>query len=120
VGKAPAQNIIEESAAGAAHIRRGGRYGFDLLRDQVRHSAFHSTALGYLLGQLDTERVVLTLQVTEQCIFYTALDAYIRHLSIVVPPDAVAPIDVGIGDAALTMMERNMHALIINTAELLS
>ena len=85
---------------------------------KVRHSAFYSTALGYLLSQLETQTVILTGQVTEQCILYNALDAYVRHFSIVVPPDAVAPIDVELGDAALKMMEQNMHAKIINTAEL--
>ncbi|MBV9639821.1 MAG: cysteine hydrolase [Mycobacteriaceae bacterium] len=79
---------------------------------KVRHSAFYSTALGYLLGQLDAKRVILTGQVTEQCILYTALDAYIRHFSVVVPPDGVAHIDPQLGDAALKMMERNMEAQI--------
>jgi nicotinamidase-related amidase len=35
--------------------------------------------------------VVLTGQVTEQCIHYSALDAYVRQYSICVPSDAVAP-----------------------------
>lgn len=86
---------------------------------KVRHSAFYSTALEYLLDQLDTQRVVLTGQVVEQCILYTALDAYIRHYKIVVPPDAVAAIDAELGDAALKMMQRNMHAEIISAADVL-
>ncbi len=86
---------------------------------KVRHSAFYSTALEYLLGQLEAQTVVLTGQVTEQCILYTALDAYVRHFSIVVPSDAVAPIDVALGDAALEMMEQNMHAKVMTTAEFL-
>ena len=86
---------------------------------KVRHSAFFSTALEYLLSQLETQQVILTGQVTEQCILYTALDAYVRHYSIVVPPDAVAHIDAELGDAALKMMEQNMHAEIISAAEIL-
>lgn len=86
---------------------------------KVRHSAFYSTALGYLLGQLDTERLILTGQVTEQCILYTALDAYVRHFSVVVPKDAVAHIDARLGDAALKMMARNMHAEILTAANCL-
>src|SRR5690606_8315377 len=46
---------------------------------KVRHSAFYSTSLEYLLNQLRPERLILTGQVTEQCILYTALDAYVRH-----------------------------------------
>jgi nicotinamidase-related amidase len=74
-----------------------------------RHSAFYETALGYLLSSHDIKRVVLTGQVTEQCILYSALDAYIRHLDLVVPEDAVAPIHPHLADAALEMVRRNMR-----------
>ena len=77
---------------------------------KVRHSVFYSTALDYLLGRLGTRRLVLTGQVTEQCILYSALDGYIRHFDVVVPPDAVACIDPQLGQAALQMMQRNMDA----------
>ncbi|MEO3791924.1 isochorismatase family cysteine hydrolase [Nonomuraea sp. B10E15] len=77
---------------------------------KVRHSAFFGTPLEYLLGQLGTDTVLLAGQVTEQCILYSALDAYIRHYSIMVPPDCVAAIHRDLGLAALRMMERNMSA----------
>jgi nicotinamidase-related amidase len=77
---------------------------------KVRHSAFYATALGYLLGRLETRRLVLTGQVTEQCILYSALDAYVRHYPVVVPRDAVAHIDADLAEAALKMMARNMSA----------
>jgi nicotinamidase-related amidase len=75
---------------------------------KARHSAFYQTPLEYLLGQNGVARVVLAGQVTEQCILYSALDAYIRHLDVVVATDAVAHIDERLAAAALTMMERNM------------
>jgi nicotinamidase-related amidase len=87
---------------------------------KVRHSAFYATSLGYLLGRLETKRLIFTGQVTEQCIFYTALDAYVRHFTVVVPPDAVAHIDADLGDAALKMMHRNMSAEIVPAAECLA
>lgn len=77
---------------------------------KVRHSAFYSTALGYLLNRLGTKRLILTGQVTEQCILYSALDAYVRHFPVVIPTDAVAHIDAELGAAALRMMESNMSA----------
>jgi nicotinamidase-related amidase len=80
---------------------------------KVRHSAFYASSLDYLLGRLEARRVILTGQVTEQCILYSALDAYVRHLDVVVPPDAVAHIDPELSDAALTMMHKNMHAEIV-------
>jgi nicotinamidase-related amidase len=86
---------------------------------KVRHSVFYSTALEYLLGRLGTKRVVLTGQVTEQCILYSALDAYVRHFGVVVPPDAVAHIDDDLGAAALRMMERNMRAELVEAEQAL-
>ncbi len=77
---------------------------------KARHSIFYQTPLEYLLNQEDVGRVVLTGQVTEQCVLYSALDAYIRHLDVRVPPDAVAHIHEDLADAALRMMERNMSA----------
>ncbi|MGE2728904.1 isochorismatase family cysteine hydrolase [Mycolicibacterium vaccae] len=86
---------------------------------KVRHSAFYATPLAYLLNQLQPQRLVLTGQVTEQCILYTALDAYVRHFPVVVPRDAVAHIDAGLGEAALRMMAENMDADIVPAAECL-
>jgi nicotinamidase-related amidase len=84
---------------------------------KVRHSAFYATALAYLLARLETERVILTGQVTEQCILYTALDAYVRHFKVVIPTDAVAHIDAELGKAALKMMRQNMSAELTVSAD---
>jgi nicotinamidase-related amidase len=84
---------------------------------KVRHSAFYSTPLEYLLSQLGVHRVILTGQVTEQCILYSALDAYVRHFEVVVPTDVVAHIDDQLCDAALRMIERNMGGTLITAAE---
>ncbi|OBI52351.1 cysteine hydrolase family protein [Mycobacterium sp. E787] len=86
---------------------------------KVRHSAFYATALAYLLGRLETKRLILTGQVTEQCILYTALDAYVRHFPVVIPTDAVAHIDADLGQAALRMMEQNMSAGLTTAADCL-
>jgi len=86
---------------------------------KVRHSAFYATALAYLLGRLETKRLILTGQVTEQCILYTALDAYVRHFPVVIPTDAVAHIDAGLSKAALKMMRQNMSAELTTVADCL-
>jgi nicotinamidase-related amidase len=86
---------------------------------KVRHSAFYATSLAYLLTQLGTKRLILTGQVTEQCILYTALDAYVRHFEMSVPRDGVAHIDADLGKAALRMMAENMRAEIVSADECL-
>ena len=82
-----------------------------------RHSIFYQTALDHLLKVEEVERVILVGQVTEQCILYSALDAYLRGYEVVVPPDAVAHIDDEFAKAALGMMERNMHAELVPAAD---
>jgi nicotinamidase-related amidase len=92
--------------------------GVDFLQ-KVRHSAFYSTALDHLLRERGIETLVLTGQVTEQCILYTALDAYVRGFDIRVPHDAVAHIDEQLGKAALAMMRRNMQVEVVAAADCL-
>jgi nicotinamidase-related amidase len=77
---------------------------------KARHTIFYGTPLEHLLQQEGIDRLVLTGQVTEQCVLYSALDAYVRGIAVAVPPDAVAHIHEDLADAALRMMERNMDA----------
>jgi nicotinamidase-related amidase len=84
---------------------------------KARHSIFFQTPLEYLLAQEGVDRVVLIGQVTEQCILYSALDAYIRHLAVTVPRDAVASIHPHLADAALELMELNMDAEVCPASE---
>jgi nicotinamidase-related amidase len=77
---------------------------------KARHSIFFETPLEYLLGQEEIEEIVLTGQATEQCILYSALDAHIRHIPVIVPREGVAHIHADLADAALRMMEVNMQA----------
>jgi nicotinamidase-related amidase len=86
----------------------------DLFIHKARHSVFYGTPLEYLLRQLEIDDLVLTGQVTEQCILYSALDAYVRHFQVTVVRDGVAHIDAQLGGAALEMMRRNMRAQIVD------
>jgi nicotinamidase-related amidase len=81
---------------------------------KARHSIFYQTQMEYLLRQEGIERIVLLGQVTEQCILYSALDAYVRHFEVVVAPDAVAHIHDDLARAALRMMEINMRARLVD------
>jgi nicotinamidase-related amidase len=84
---------------------------------KARHSAFYETQLDYLLRRQHTERLVLAGQVTEQCVLYSALDAYVRRYEVVIARDAVAHIHPELASAALNMMERNMRARIVTASE---
>lgn len=84
---------------------------------KARHSVFYGTPLEHLLHERETGRLLLCGQVTEQCILYSALDAYVRRFDVAVASDAVAHIDASLADAALRMMERNMSAHVSPAAE---
>jgi nicotinamidase-related amidase len=84
---------------------------------KARHTVFYMTPLEYLLGQKEIDHLVLAGQVTEQCILYSALDAYVRHFDVTVPRDGVAHIHEDLAQAALEMMERNMGARLTSCAD---
>jgi nicotinamidase-related amidase len=55
-----------------------------------RHSGFHSTTLEVLLAYLGTSTLVLTGVATNNCVLFTAHDAYMREFRLLVPRDCVA------------------------------
>ena len=75
-----------------------------------RHSIFYETPVAHVLQTEGVKRVVLCGQVTEQCILYSALDAVLRGYEIEIPTDAVAHVVPEFAEAALGMMEKNLHA----------
>ena len=83
-----------------------------------RHSAFYETPLAHLLHVEGVERLVIVGQVTEQCVCYSALDAYLRGYEVVIPTDAVAHIVPEFAKAALGMAEKNAHAELVTAGEL--
>lgn len=82
-----------------------------------RHSVFYGSPLEYLLNVEKVDRLVLVGQVTEQCILYSALDAYLRRFQLVVARQGVAAIDDELADAALRMMASNMRAEVLDADE---
>src|SRR3954469_6350214 len=113
------RGLVEEALAGAR-----GSLVKPIVPDEeamfvvkARHSIFYETPLEYLLGQEEIAEIVLTGQVTEQCILYSALDAHIRHIPVIVPRDAVACIHEDLAAAALRMMEVNMEAEVVDAAD---
>jgi nicotinamidase-related amidase len=82
-----------------------------------RHSIFYETLLEYLLREREVTQIILAGQVTEQCILYSALDAYLRHFEVIVARDCVAHIHEDLAGAALRMMKRNMRAKVAATVD---
>jgi nicotinamidase-related amidase len=75
-----------------------------------KHSAFFSTTLDTLLRYLGTEALVIGGFATDICVLFTANDAYMRDLRLVIPADAVASNQAADRDAALALMRRVLKA----------
>jgi nicotinamidase-related amidase len=55
-----------------------------------RHSAFYGTPLDFLLDELKVGRLILTGLAADNCVLFTAHDAYLRKFQLWVPRDCVA------------------------------
>jgi nicotinamidase-related amidase len=95
-----------------------GRPLIDLLRPgaddyfvlKPKHSAFFSTTMDTLLRYLGTRTLVIGGFATDICVLFTANDAYMRDLRIVVPSDGVASNEAADRDATLALMRRVLKA----------
>jgi nicotinamidase-related amidase len=84
-----------------------------------RHSIFYGTDLEQVLtSELNAAGIVLAGQATEQCVLYSALDAYVREFAVSVVTDCTIAIDDQLASAAIEMMRRNMHSALVESSSL--
>jgi nicotinamidase-related amidase len=92
--RSDSRQLIEDctrpNAAGSDMVELIRPGDTDYLILKPRHSAFYATPLEVLLEHLGTQRVILTGVSSHQCVLFTANDAHLRGLDIVVPSDCVA------------------------------
>lgn len=75
-----------------------------------KHSGFFSTTLDILLQHLGVRTVVLTGMAANICVLFTANDAYMRDLSLIIPSDCVASNSPAENRQALRQMEKVLKA----------
>jgi nicotinamidase-related amidase len=86
-----------------------------------KHSGFFSTTLDTLLEYLRPATLILTGLTADNCVLFTASDAYLRDYHLVIPADCVASIDPRHTHLALEHMHRVLKAdLTASTALALS
>jgi nicotinamidase-related amidase len=85
---------------------------------KAKHSGFYHTQLDLLVNYLKVRTVVIAGFTTDICVLFTASDAYLRDLEIVVPPDCSAADSVEHHEAALQHMERVLHVKAIASSEI--
>ena len=89
------------------HLRPGKEDYFVL---KPKHSGFFSTTLDTLLRYLGTKTLVVGGFAADMCVLFTANDAYMRDLRVVVPSDGVASNEATDRDVALAVMRRVLKA----------
>lgn len=73
---------------------------------KAKHSGFYHTQLDLLIDYLQVSTIVLAGFTTDICVLFTASDAYMRDLEIIVPPDCSAAASVKHHESALDHMTR--------------
>lgn len=108
------QDIVEQGLGGESQVRSFVELLIPKKEDyfilKPKHSAFYQTPLELLLKHFGTERLVLTGLSTNSCVLFTANDAYMRDLKLMVPQDCVAACNEGEHRFAMEQMKCMLKA----------
>ena len=74
------------------------------------NSGFFATPLEALLKLMGVRTLVLTGVATDQCILFTAAEAYVRNYALVIPRDCVASVNPADTKLAVSYLKRVMKA----------
>jgi nicotinamidase-related amidase len=104
------RHYLEQSCRGAPIIQRLMPDGDDYDIVKPKHSAFYATPLDLLLKHLGAEHLIITGLTTDQCVTFTAHDAYMRDYRLYVPADCSASIQAENHQTTLETMSRVLKA----------
>ena len=111
------------------HVRKEdvrGKFLVDMLSPEEddyfvlkpKHSGFYGTTLEILLSYLGVHTVILTGIAGNICVLFTANDAYMRDLTVIVPSDCVASNQTHLNEEALNVMSSVLKARILLSSSL--
>jgi nicotinamidase-related amidase len=103
-------HCLEDKTNGEPLVRLLAPNEDDYFVLKPKHSGFFSTALDILLDYLQAKTLILTGLTGDNCVLFTAHDAYLRDFHIIVPSDCVASIDPKENRYALRQMQRLLKA----------
>jgi len=83
-----------------------------------KHSGFFSTSLDLVLEYLGTRTLILTGIAGNNCVLFTANDAYMRDYKLIIPEDCIASINPADNDNALKQMQKVLKADISPSTEI--
>lgn len=99
-------HVLEDGVRGepVAKLLRPDEEDYFVLK--AKHSGFYHTQLDLLIDYLQVKTLVLAGFATDMCVLFTASDAYMRDLEIIVPPDCSASASIEHHQRALEHMSR--------------
>jgi nicotinamidase-related amidase len=103
-------HCLEDKTAGQPLVRLLAPNEDDYFVLKPMHSGFFSTTLDTLLKYLGAKTLILTGLTGDNCVLFTAHDAYLRDFQLIVPSDCVASVDPKDNRYALRQMLRLLKA----------
>ena len=104
------QYCLDDAMPGSPLVRRLVPEPEDYFVLKPKHSAFYQTNLETLLNYLGVKTVIVTGVAGDICVLFTANDAYMRDLNVIVPPDCIASEDPKQTQLVLELMHRVLKA----------
>lgn len=83
---------------------------------KARHSAFFGSTLELLLSYLGCERLVLAGFAGDMCVQFTAQDAFLREIDLVIARDCIASETTRANRLAIELMRTHMKASVVDSA----
>lgn len=104
------ERCLSDGARGAPIARLLAPSDDDYFVLKPANSGFYSTPLRTLLQLIGAETLVLTGVASNQCVLFTAADAYVRNYQLIVPRDCVAAIKTKDNELALDYFKTVLKA----------
>ena len=112
------EHVLQDGCRGkpAAEKLRPAKDDYFVLKP--KHSGFFSTTLEILLEYLEVKTLILTGIAGNNCVLFTANDAYMRDFDLVVPADCVVSIEIEENEYALKQIQKVLKADISPASEI--
>ena len=104
------KHCLEDDVRGKPVVERLKPEEDDYFVLKPKHSGFFSTTLDVLLNYLQARTLIITGIAGNICVLYTANDAYMRDMNLIVPSDCTASNDKEDNDYALKQMQKFLKA----------
>ena len=104
------KHCLEDDCRGRPFVEQLVPNEHDYFVLKPKHSGFYQTPLELLLKHLGAQRLIITGVSTNSCVLFTANDAYMRDMELIVPQDCVAACNAQEHDFAMEQMKSMLKA----------